>query len=156
MTMTKQKLLNKLLKIFTKMEFCAGIEGDMLYVHHMLCTIYIENENDIAISFEMNCEATIAAVIIQQIIDFADRHYCDVLIYEPYVFVDEEDIVMLFGNDARHYYATGEIPETKTDQKKSPVSIEDLKANLKVAIEKEEFERASKLRDRIFKLEKIK
>lgn len=121
-------------------------------------TILIENANVFHISFEVDTPATWAAVLTQDLIGFAWKIGYMVNIYECYALVfDEQDncVDVLYGDDAIHYYDTGEMPieEDKKDIRKGKATVEDLKSDLKMAVEKQEFEVASKLRDKIHKME---
>lgn len=145
------KLLKNLYKYFDHLDWCVGMESDFIYVHHSMCTVCLERKNEIAISFEVSCDPTIAANLTQQTIAFANKHKYKVGIYEPYAYVvGDDDIIqqVLFGEDAIEYMETGKLPVEESSPEKS---TEDLDAQLKIAIEKQEYEKASQIRDKISK-----
>lgn len=115
--MKNKNLIKKLYRHFDEMEFCVFTDDEFyfLWVHHGLSIIFIE-KNCFNISFEVNCEATPAAIITQEIIQFASKHKMKLNIYETYADVTNEEGVIqetLFGEEAIHYHETGELPIKK-------------------------------------------
>jgi len=154
---SENDILKKLVAHIEEYGFHPEIIGEVMDVCGS-STIMIEDGNILNISFEVDAPATWAAVLTQELISFASKIGFMVKVYECYalVFDEEENCVdVLYGDDAVHYYETGEIhvEEDKNGARKKKPTIDDLKSELKSTIEKQEFEAAAKLRDKIHKME---
>lgn len=115
-----KNLIKKLHNHFDEMEFCVFTddEYEILFVHHGLACIMIDA--DFSLSFEVHCDPMTAAIITQEAVYFAAKHDKVVNIFEPYADVmDEEGEIQktLFGDEAIHYYQTGELPQEEFPEK---------------------------------------
>lgn len=157
MKKSENDILKKLADHISEHGFHPEIIGDVMEVCAS-STILIEGEDLFHISFEVDTPATWAAILTQELIYFSMDVGYAVNVYECYAMVlDDEGICIdvLYGDDAVHYYETGEVPveDGNNGVRKGKATIEDLKSDLKIAVEKQEFEAAAKLRDKIHKME---
>ena len=109
--MKDKGILKKLHKHFELLDFCTDYDNGLLFIHHSMCTICIEQKNELAVSFEVNCDVTTVAHIMKIVIVFSIVHNYMVEVYEPYAFVVSEDgeiKQVLHGDDAVYYHETGE------------------------------------------------
>ena len=81
--MKSKTLIKKLYKHFDDMEFCVFTdeEFEILYIHHGLTYVIIE-EDVVNVSYEVNCEPIVAAVITQELIYFAAMNRMSVNIFD--------------------------------------------------------------------------
>ena len=133
--MQNKDILKKLYNHFDNLGFCTDYDNGLLFVHHSLCTICIEEENELALSFEVTCETHITAHITKIVIEFAWKNKYNVEIYEPYAFVlsDDNEIILevIHGEEALLYHATGDY-QVKEQKPEAEVKKED-----KVDVQKE-------------------
>lgn len=125
--MENQRILEKLYIHFNEKGFCVSLEDDTLYVNHSMVMLFFEKER-LNLSFEVCCEPTSAAVITQGVIQMATQYKREVDIFETYAFVaDKEGIIqtILFGDEAVHYYETGQVPETEEKGKTQEGEADD-------------------------------
>jgi len=123
----QKEILKKLHRYFDRQGLCTQIDAkaDILYVHHGLSLLYVD-EDYFNLAFDVSCDPTSASHITLEVIQFASKYQMDVDIQEPYAeVVDEKGIVLevLFGDDAREYYETGEVPIKKEKEKLQETGI---------------------------------
>lgn len=131
--MKNTTLIKKLYKHFDEMEFCVYTddEFEILYIHHGLSYVIIE-EDIINISFEINCEPIVAAVITRELMYFASKYDMYANIFDTYADIVNEDGEVqnvLFGEEALEYDRTGELPIREIIGIEKENSVEDNKAN---------------------------
>lgn len=129
-TLREQNTIKKLYTYLDRKGFCVYTDDDytIMYIHHGQCILTIEKNNVFNLSFEVCCDPTASATITQEVIKFATNNKYRVEIYEPFAYVMNEgdDTIreMLFGDEAREYYDTGEVPikeaPIKTPEKEIP------------------------------------
>ncbi len=97
------------------------LDDDLLFIDDY-ATLSIEGDV-LGLSFEVNTLPTLAGIITKEVIDFCKGHTVE--IFEAYAqVVDDEGVIteLLFGDEALHYFYTGELPST---EKVDPEKIAD-------------------------------
>lgn len=127
--MKNKKDISILKKLSTRLEkegFHPSIDNEILDVCGS-SSIFMDDEDIITISFEMNAPVTWVAFLTQSIIEFANIIDCKVEIYEPYIMVIEDDtcVEVLWGEEAEYYHHTGELPKDFEKDKKNKNQKED-------------------------------
>ena len=137
--MDNKNLIKELYEHFNDLDFCAFTddEFELLWIHHGLAMVLIEEDN-FNLSFEVNCEPTVAAIIAQELIYFAADCDMSVDIYETFADVANEKgeiYSVLFGEEAIEYHQTGELPIKEQVNNETEKSSEENKVDVQKQID---------------------
>lgn len=90
--MNPKFLIKELLTRFRRKSFLVSSdeEFDILHIYDGLAMVFIENKS-FYISFEVNCDPTLAAFVTQEVLILSECHNMSTSICEPYANVENEN-----------------------------------------------------------------